>query len=97
MAFFDPATEGAPAVFVYALSTCVHCKAAKRLLGELGVEYGHVEVDRLSDDEMDACLDEMSQYNPSQSFPTLIIGGRVIVGDREEDIRQAVAKLKGSK
>lgn len=97
MAFYDPATEGAPAIFVYALSTCVHCKAAKKLLGELGVEYGHVEVDLLPEDEMETCLDEMSQYNPSQSFPTLIIGGKVIVGDREDDIRQAVGKLKGAK
>jgi len=97
MAFYDPATEGAPAVFVYALSTCVHCKAAKKLLDELGVEYGHVEVDQLAEDEMDACLAEMSQYNPSQSFPTLIIGGKVIVGNREDDIRQAVGKLKASK
>ena len=97
MAFYDPAAEGAPAVFIYALSTCVHCKAAKKLLGELGVEYGHVEVDLLAEDEMDTCLVEMSQYNPSQSFPTLIIGDKVIVGNREEDIRQAVGKLEGAK
>ena len=97
MAFFDPATEGAPAIFVYALSTCVHCKAAKKLLNELGAEYGHVEVDQLPEAEMDICLDEMSQYNPSQSFPTLIIGGKIIVGDREDDIRQAVGRLKAAK
>jgi len=97
MAFYDPAQEGAPSIFVYALSTCVHCKAAKKLLGEMHTEYGHVEVDLLDDDDRDECLDEMSQYNPSQSFPTLIIGGKVIVGNREEDIRQAVGKLKGAK
>lgn len=97
MAFYDPSAEDAPAIFVYALSTCVHCKAAKKLLGELGVDYSHVEVDQLPEAEMDVCLEEMSQYNPSQSFPTLVIGGKVIVGNREDDIRQAVGKLKGAK
>lgn len=95
MAFYNPGSEGAPPIFVYALSTCVHCKAAKKLLGELNAEYGHVEVDLLDEDEKSSCLEEMSRYNPSQSFPTLIIGGKVIVGNRENDIRQAVGKMKG--
>ncbi len=96
MAFYDPAAENAPPVFVYALSTCVHCKAAKKLLAKLGTAYGQVEVDRLAEDKMEACLAEMSRYNPAQTFPTLVIGGRVIVGCREDDIRQAVNRLKGT-
>jgi len=96
MTFYDPDKQDSQnSIFIYALSTCVHCKAAKKYLNELGVEYGHVEVDLLPDDQMEEALEEMSQYNPSRSFPTLIIGNKVIVGALLDDIRQAVGKLKG--
>ena len=95
MAFYDPekVAEGS-GVFIYALSTCVHCKHAKKFLDEIGVKYDFVDVDRLPEDEMRECLDEMSNYNPSQSFPTIVIGKRVIVGAVEDEIRQATAKLQ---
>ena len=93
MAFYDPNNSR---IFVFALSTCVHCKRAKKLLNELGVDYDHVEVDLLSDDEMDKALKEMSKYNPGQSFPTIIYGSKVIVGDREDDIRQMAEKAQAA-
>lgn len=94
MAFYDPNKEGAKSgIFIYALSTCVHCRAAKKLLKELGAPYDHVDVDLLPEDQMQECLEEMSRYNPAQTFPTLIICSKVIVGDLVDDIRQAVAKL----
>ena len=96
MAFYDPEKEGSD-VFIYALSTCAHCRAAKKLLTELGVAFDHVDVDTLPEERMQEALSEMIQYNPGQTFPTLIIGTRVIVGNREDDIRQAVEKIKGSK
>lgn len=98
MAFYDPNREGAKSrIFVYALSTCVHCRAAKRLLDELGAPYDHVEVDLLPPDQMQDCLNEMSQYNPAQSFPTIIAGSKIIVGDLADDIRQAAAKMGAAK
>jgi hypothetical protein len=42
---------------------------------------------------MGTALSEMSKYNPAETCPTLIIGGKVIVGDREDDIRQALSRL----
>jgi glutaredoxin len=96
MAFYDPAAPGAPSVFVFGLSTCVHCKAAKKLLEDLGVAFGQVEVDLLSDERLQAGLSELSKYNPAQTFPTLVIGNKVIVGNRVEDIRQAVGRLRGA-
>lgn len=98
MAFYDPNREGVKSrVFLYALSTCVHCRAAKRLLNELGTPYDHVDVDLLPPDQMQECLNEMSQYNPAQSFPTMIIGSKIVVGDMEDDIRQAVARMGAAK
>ena len=79
-----------PKVFLYALSTCGHCKNAKRLLEEDGVQYEFVDVDLLPKDEMNKVLDEVRKVNPQCSFPTLLIGDKVIVGYREQDIQEAL-------
>lgn len=98
MSFYDQNREGAKSkIFVYSLSSCVHCRAAKRLLNELGVPFDHVDVDLLPPDQVQECLSEMSQYNPAQSFPTIIAGAKIIVGDMEDDIRQAAAKMGAAK
>lgn len=92
MTYYDP--QGKDKIFVFALSTCVHCRRAKDLLGDLGAGYGQVEVDNLNDEDMAEALEEMGKYNPAQTFPTIIIGKQVVVGYRPDDIRQAVDSLK---
>ncbi len=79
-----------PKVFLYALSTCGHCKNTKKLLDENNVEYEFVYVDLLSRDEMGKTLDEVRKVNPQTSFPTLLIGDKVIVGYRELEILEAL-------
>lgn len=79
-----------PKVFVYALSTCGHCRAAKKLLNDKGVEYEFVDVDLLPRDELREVLGEVSKVNPAKSFPTIIIGETVIVGNREAEILEAL-------
>ena len=75
---------------IYTLSTCSHCKAAKKLLDDNGVTYGSVEVDLLPREELRAVLDEVSKINPQRSFPTIKIGDKVIVGNREVEILEAL-------
>ncbi len=79
-----------PKVFLYALSTCGHCRNAKKLLDEKEVEYDYVYVDLLSKDEMGKILDEVKKVNPQTSFPTILIGEKVIVGYREVEILEAL-------
>jgi len=82
-----------PKVFLYALSTCGHCKNTKKLLDEHNVEYDYVYVDLLSKDEMGKVLDEVRKVNPQTSFPTIVIGEngeKVIVGYRELEILEAL-------
>lgn len=79
-----------PKVFLYALSTCGHCRAAKKLLKEKGVEYEFVDVDLLPRDELREVLDEISKVNPARSFPTILIADKVIVGNREDEILEAL-------
>jgi len=77
-------------VFVYALSTCGHCAAAKRLLNEHGVKYEFVDVDLLTKDELRKVLEEVAKVNPQRSFPTILIDNKVIVGNREAEILEAL-------
>lgn len=79
-----------PKVFLYTLSTCGHCRAAKKLLSDKGIAYDFVDVDLLPRDELRKTLDEVSKVNPARSFPTILIGDTVIVGNREAEILEAL-------
>ncbi|WP_461208809.1 glutaredoxin family protein [Desulfocurvus sp. DL9XJH121] len=77
------------AVKVYALSTCIHCANTKKYLDAHGIHYDCVHVDQLTGDERKAAIEEMKQYNPSASFPTVVIDENcVIVGHREEELKK---------
>ena len=76
---------------IFTLSTCSHCKSTKKLLGEFGVQYEFTDVDLLDGEERASVLDIMKQFNPRASFPTIIIGEKVIVGYKEEEIRDALS------
>jgi glutaredoxin-like protein NrdH len=77
-------------VKMYTLSTCSHCRAAKKLMSDLGIRYEYVDVDLLSGSERTAALEEVRKLNPLCSFPTILIGDTVIVGNREDKIREAL-------
>ena len=44
----------------------------------------------LTKDEMGKILDEVRKVNPQTSFPTILIGDKVIVGYRELEILEAL-------
>jgi glutaredoxin-like protein NrdH len=77
-------------VKLYSLSTCSHCKATKRLLNECKVQYDFTDVDLLKGEERSAILEDVKKFNPACSFPTIIIGDRVIVGYKEDEIKEAL-------
>lgn len=79
-----------PPVKIYTLSTCSHCKATKKFLDECAVKYEFTDVDVLSEDERIAVLEDVKKLNPRCSFPTIIIGDKVIVGFQEKEIREAL-------
>lgn len=84
---------GTPEVKVYALSTCGHCKNAKKLLDSNNVSYDAVDVDLLEGQDRQAILEEVKELNPRRSFPTIRIGDQVIVGYKEEEIKEALSTL----
>ena len=77
-------------VKIYTLSTCSHCKATKKLLNDCQVKYEFTDVDLLEEAERQAILEEVKKLNPRCSFPTIIIGDRVIVGYKEDEIKEAL-------
>ena len=79
-----------PEIKVYALSTCVHCKHAKEYLEEHNIPYDCVYVDRLFGEERNDVMDAVRKLNAALSFPTIVIGDKVIVGFRREEIEQAL-------
>jgi glutaredoxin len=77
-------------VRMYTLSTCSHCKAAKKFMTDHGVVLNCTDVDLLTGDERKATIEEVRKYNPGCSFPTILIGDKVIVGFNEAAIREAL-------
>ncbi len=75
---------------LYSLSTCSHCKACKRLLGECGIQYDFTDVDLLPDDTREEVIEEIKKLTSRCAFPTIIIGEKVIVGFKEAEIKQAL-------
>ena len=77
-------------VKLYSLSTCSHCKATKKFLSECEVQYEFTDVDLLQGEERKAILEDVRKLNPRCSFPTIIIGDKVIVGFKENEIKEAL-------
>ena len=71
---------------VYALTTCVHCKHAKEFLEEKHIPYDCVHVDFLTGEERTKIMDIVRKLNPALSFPTIVIGDKVIVGFRRDEL-----------
>ena len=77
-------------ILVFSLSTCSHCKSTKRFLSECGVKYEFTDVDLIDGAERNAILEDIKALNPKCSFPTIIIGDKVIIGYKEDEIREAL-------
>ena len=80
-------------IMLYALSTCGWCRKTKQLLDDLGVEYNYEYVDKLQGEEREEAMRKIKAWNPSCSFPTVVLDDeKCIVGYREDEIREALEK-----
>ena len=77
-------------VKIFSLSTCSHCKSIKKFLSDCTVMYDVVDVDLLKGKERKAILEDVKKFNPKCSFPTIVIGDKVIVGNKEEELKEAL-------
>ena len=84
----DRNTAPTPHVQLYSLSTCSHCKHVKKLFSERGIDCEIVDVDLLEGEERKRILETIRRYNPKVSFPTTVIDGEVIVGNKPRRIME---------
>ena len=78
-------------ILLYTLSTCVWCRMTKRFFDSLGVAYEYIDVDLLDHQQREEALHDLRRWNPSTSYPTIVIRDeRVIVGMKEDEIRKAL-------
>ncbi len=78
-------------VMFYGLSTCVWCKRTRKLLEDQNVAFEFVYVDLLEGEEKEAVKAEMREFNPKESFPTIVIDGeRCVVGYKPDEIKKAL-------
>jgi glutaredoxin-like protein NrdH len=80
-------------IMLYALSTCGWCQKTRKLLDDLGVEYNYEYVDLLQSGERERAIKEVSSWNPTCNFPTMVIDNKkCIAGYQENAIREALQK-----
>lgn len=72
-------------VKIYALSTCGWCKKTKAYLNGHGVKYAYVDVDLLIGEELRQARAEQARFNPSGSFPTIVINGEKCIAGFDEE------------
>jgi len=75
---------------IYSISTCNHCRCAKDLLSRHGAEFECEDLDLANKDRVASLLEEVRRLNSRCSFPTILIGETVIVGCKEELIKEAL-------
>ncbi len=85
------AGKNAGQIMLYALSTCGWCRKTRELLQELGVEYSYEYVDLLQSLQREESMKTVAHWNPSCSFPTLVINNQsCIVGFQPDEVRKAL-------
>lgn len=84
----------AAGIKLYTLSTCVHCRALRDFLAEKKLDFDYVDVDLLQGREKKEMLKEVRRYNARCSFPTSVIGSRVVVGFKEDELLEVLDSCK---
>jgi glutaredoxin-like protein NrdH len=56
-----------------------------------GIDFDCTDVDLLQGKERETIIQEVMKYNPNMTFPTIIIGDKIIIGFRESAIREALS------
>jgi ferredoxin-thioredoxin reductase catalytic subunit/glutaredoxin len=90
MAYYEPVSGR---LFLFALSTGPHCRAAGKILFELKAPFDRLDVDLLPEAAREAALTELALRNPAQTFPTLMGGSRVAAGPLPDDFRRLAARF----
>jgi glutaredoxin len=79
-------------VMLYALSTCIWCRRTRRFLEANDVAFDYIYVDLLEGLEREDVLSKVRRWNPSASFPTLVVDDdQCVVGARLDRIKEVLS------
>tara|TARA_R110001592_G_scaffold98330_7_gene280982 strand:- start:2994 stop:3383 length:390 start_codon:yes stop_codon:yes gene_type:complete len=84
------------AVVLFSLSWCSFCRAAKQLLGQIGVEYRVIELDQgefLDPNLQREVRGRLQEITHSNTLPQLFIGGEGLGGYTETAVALRSGKL----
>ncbi len=86
-----PGSRNRHHVLFFGLSTCIWCKRTRQFLESNDVAFDVIYVDLLQGREREETVEQVRRWNPSVSFPTLVIDGRrAIIGYRPEEMQEAL-------
>lgn len=80
--------KAAGKIRLFALSTCIWCRKTRNLLEDSGVAFEYIYIDLLEGEAKDEAVGEIEKVNPRLSFPTLVFGDEVIIGFKEDRIKE---------
>jgi len=73
----------------YGISTCIWCRKTRMFLEENSVTFDFVYVDLLAGDEREAVKDEVREWNPRASFPTIVVDDKdCVIGYKTDQIKE---------
>lgn len=78
-------------IVLYGLTSCAHCKEVREFLLERRVVFDCIFVDLLTGEERAETLREVRRINPEVTFPTVVVGDRVIVGFKKDQLMEALS------
>jgi glutaredoxin-like protein NrdH len=82
--------SGDVSIRLYAVSTCSHCRALIDFLRKHEYSFKCIYVDELLGAERREVIKEVKKVNKRCAFPTTIIGEKVLVGFKEDELKEAL-------
>jgi glutaredoxin-like protein NrdH len=80
-------------VLLYAISTCVWCKRAKKFLTENNIEYEYVDVDICNKEDLEKIREAILGRGGRLSYPTVIVDDRILVTGFDEGRLREVLEI----
>ena len=78
-------------IVFYGLSTCIWCRRTRQFLESLGVAFDYAYVDLLHGQEQEEVLAQVRRWNPSVSFPTIVVDDvQCVVGYHPEELQEVL-------
>jgi glutaredoxin len=78
-------------VLIYAISTCIWCKRAKKFLRDQDIEYKYVDIDQCNVEDRSKIKKDILARGGQLVYPTIIIDDKILINNfRIDKIRDAL-------